>query len=101
MRRLTALAGAAAVALVLAACGGTEPGASGGTEPGPAPAAQTPASSAEPSADQVAFRDKLLGQLEDGTYGACECTSAERARDRVESGKAKAPDPDELVSNLP
>jgi hypothetical protein len=98
VRRLLVLG---ALALGLAACGGSDPGASGGSAPTPAPASGTPALATEPSAAQAAFREELLQQLENGTYGACGCTSADRARDRVESGKAKAPDPERLVSNLP
>jgi hypothetical protein len=55
----------------------------------------------EPTAAQLEQREELLAQIENGTYADCGCTAATRARDRVESGKAKAPDPDRLVSNLP
>jgi hypothetical protein len=77
MRRL-------AVSLVLAAalaagCGGAE-------EDAPDPAAGTTG----PTDAQLAFRDRLLTEIKQGKY-KCHCTSALRARERIEKGLANAP----------
>ncbi len=107
MRRLALLA---LLGLAVAACGGTDPGASSDPAPAPAPPApattpappaQTPELVNEPTDAQLEQREELLAQIEAGTYADCGCTAAIRARDRIESGKAEAPDRDRLVSNLP
>ena len=77
MRRLT-------VSLVLAAalaagCGGAEGDA-------PVPAAATTG----PTEAQLAFRERLLTEIEQGKY-KCHCTSALRARERIEKGLAHEP----------
>jgi hypothetical protein len=76
MRRL-------AVSLVLAAalaagCGGAE-------EDAPDPAAGTTG----PTEAQRAFRQRLLTEIKQGKY-KCHCTSALRARERIEKGLVKA-----------
>jgi hypothetical protein len=77
MRRLT-------VSLVLAAalaagCGGAE-------EDVPVPAA----AKTGPTEAQLAFRERLLTEIEQGKY-KCHCTSALRARERIEKGLANEP----------
>jgi len=83
VRRLVALGLAA---LAVAACGGAD-----AAEPG------QPATASQPTAAQLEFREQLLEQLANGTYGDCDCTGAERAADRVASGKVEAPPDDEGV----
>jgi ABC-type glycerol-3-phosphate transport system substrate-binding protein len=77
MRRL-------AVSLVLAAalaaaCGGAEDDA-------PDPAAGTTG----PTEAQLTFRQRLLTEIKQGKY-KCHCTSAIRARERIEKGLAEEP----------
>jgi hypothetical protein len=88
--------------LAAAGCGG---GGSTGDQSAPPtpPPATTPAEQAigsDPTPEQIAARKQLLAEIAAGTY-KCDCTAAARARDRVQSGKAKPLDPDELVSALP
>jgi ABC-type glycerol-3-phosphate transport system substrate-binding protein len=89
MKRPAALA-LVALAVGAAACGGSPPA---GEQAQPAPAAKTTAAKVahhEPTPEQLAARKELLRQIAAGTY-TCSCTSAERARDRVARGLAKAP----------
>jgi hypothetical protein len=89
------------VGLAAAGCGG---GASEDrSAPPPAPPATAPAEQAigsDPTPEQIAARKQLLAEIAAGTY-KCDCTAAARARDRIQSGKVKPPDSDELVSALP
>jgi hypothetical protein len=100
VRRLAAFAVLLAAAAA-GACGGTDAAgpAPGTQQASPAPPAAAAAPS-EPTPEQLAARRKLLADIEAGTV-KCWCTSAERARDRIERGLAEAPDDDELVSALP
>jgi hypothetical protein len=43
-----------------------------------------------PSEAQLAFREKVLKEIKKGKY-KCYCTSAQRARERIEKGLAKEP----------
>ena len=72
MRRLAAIALAA---LAAAACGGA-----GADDRG-----------APPPAAQLEFREQLLEQLANGTYGDCDCTGDERAADRQAAAEPAAP----------
>jgi hypothetical protein len=77
MRRLAAsLLAAAALA---AGCGGAEHDA-------PAPARATTG----PTEAQLAYRERLLDAIERGKY-RCHCTSALRARERIEKGLVDPP----------
>ena len=77
MRRLAvSLLVAAALA---AGCGGAE-------ENAPVPARAT----AGPTEAQLAFREKILDEIERGTY-KCHCTGALRARERIEKGLVDPP----------
>jgi hypothetical protein len=69
----------AAAALTAAGCGSAE-------EETPAPAA----AKAAPTEAQLAFRERILEEIERGEY-KCHCTSAMRARERIEKGLAQAP----------
>jgi len=86
------------VGLAAAGCGG------GSTRDQSAPPTTPPAAEqaigSDPTPEQIAARKQLLAEIAAGTY-KCDCTAAARARDRVQSGKAKPLDPDELVSALP
>ena len=93
MRRL---AGIVLCALLLSACGGTTDGG-----PRSQPAVVVEPTSNVPTAAQLDYRKQLLAEVENGTYGACGCTAALRAKERIASGKVKAPPPDRLVANLP
>jgi ABC-type phosphate transport system substrate-binding protein len=101
MRRL-ALLGVLG-ALVAGGCGGS-PGTRGqpGSQPQPVPAAGGSQQIAvrEPTPEQLAVREELLREIAAGTY-KCWCNAAARAQERVESGKAKKPPRDQLVSALP
>lgn len=99
MRRLALLS--LVVGLAAAGCGGAAPGDQSAppTNPPAAPAAEQEIGSA-PTPEQLAARKQLLAEIAAGTY-KCDCTAAARARDRIQSGKVKPPDPDELVSALP
>jgi hypothetical protein len=77
MRRL--LVSLLASAALAAGCGGAE-------EETPAPAG----SKTGPTDAQLAFRERLLEEIERGEY-KCHCTSALRARERIEKGLAQAP----------
>ena len=77
MRRL-ALSLVLAAALV-AGCGGAD-------EDAPAPARAT----SGPTDAQLAFREKILDEIERGTY-KCHCTGALRARERIEKGLVDPP----------
>jgi ABC-type glycerol-3-phosphate transport system substrate-binding protein len=99
MRRLALLS--LVVGLAAAGCGGGSAGdqsAPPTTPPATAPADQ--AIGSDPTPEQIAARKQLLAEIAAGTY-KCDCTAAARAHDRIQSGKAKPPDPDELVSALP
>ena len=77
MRRL-------AVSLVVAAalaagCGGAE-------EDAPVPARAT----AGPTEAQLAFRERILEEIERGEY-TCSCTADRRARERIEKGLVDPP----------
>jgi hypothetical protein len=96
VRRLAVLL-AVLAAPALPACGGSDPGPAGGA----APDTPAPVVAGGASAKQEEFRQRLLAQIESGTYPECDCTAAVRAKDRVQTGQAKAPDPDRLVSSLP
>jgi hypothetical protein len=76
------------VALAVAGCGGAPVVEQ---QPAPAPAEQpaAPAVASEPTEEELAFREQLLEQLEDGSYVPCTCTSDVRAKERVASGQAK------------
>jgi hypothetical protein len=77
MRRLVV---SLVLAIALAAgCGGAE-------EEAPVPAA----AKTGPTEAQLAFRERLLEEIKRGEY-KCHCTSAMRARERIEKGLAKAP----------
>jgi hypothetical protein len=77
MRRLAvSLVVAAALA---AACGGAD-------EDAPRPARATTG----PTEAQLAFRQRLLTEIKQGKY-RCHCTSALRARERIEKGLANEP----------
>ena len=77
MRRLTVtLVVAAALA---AACGG-------GQEDAPVPA---PADTG-PTEAELVFRQRILEEIRDGKY-KCHCTSAQRARERIEKGLVDEP----------
>jgi outer membrane murein-binding lipoprotein Lpp len=94
MRRAAALAVLAG--LMLAGCGGGE-----AVEQRPVPAPTVaPAAPSEPSAEALAVRKRLLAEIAAGTY-TCGCSAAARAKDRIASGKVKAPPADQLVSALP
>jgi hypothetical protein len=77
MRRLT-VSLLVAVAFT-AACGGAE-------EDAPAPARSTTG----PTEAQLVFRARILEEIESGEY-RCHCTSALRARERIEKGLVKPP----------
>ena len=100
MRRLAAILACASIA---AACGGEDPGSSPVPDPAPQPAkvvgASAPANA--PSPEQLAYREQLVQDIQDGTYVPCTCTAAIRAQDRIDSGKVEAPPRDQLVSSLP
>ncbi len=102
MRRLAAIC-ACACASVAAACGGTDPGSSRVPDPAPQTTkivgASAPANA--PSPDQLAYREQLVQDIQDGTYVPCTCTAAIRAQDRIDTGKVEAPPRDQLVSSLP
>ena len=77
MRRLVV---SLVLAVALAAgCGGAE-------EEAPVRAA----AKTGPTEAQLAFRERLLEEIKRGEY-KCHCTSAMRARERIEKGLAKAP----------
>lgn len=76
MRRLAVSLLAAAA---LAGCGGAK-------EDAPDPAA----AKTGPTDAQLVFRERLLDEIEQGTY-TCYCTSAMRARERIEKGLAQKP----------
>jgi hypothetical protein len=100
VRRLAAILACASIA---AACGGADPGSSPVADP-PAQsgdAAETSAPVNTPTPEQLAFREQLRKQIANGTYVDCTCTAALRARERIASGKVKAPPRDQLVSSLP
>jgi hypothetical protein len=78
------LAALGLLALAFAACGGND-----AAEPNTP--AQTPVLGGRPTAVQLEFREQLLEQLRNGTYGDCDCNGDERARERIESGKVKPP----------
>jgi hypothetical protein len=77
MRGLLVSLGAAAV--LAAGCGGAEGDA-------PAPAGATTG----PTQAQLAFRERILDEIERGTY-TCHCTGALRARERIEKGLVNEP----------
>jgi hypothetical protein len=77
MRRL-AVSVVLAAALA-AACGGAD-------EDAPRPARATTG----PTEAQLAFRQRLLTEIKQGRY-KCHCTSALRARERIEKGLAHPP----------
>jgi hypothetical protein len=54
----------------------------------------------EPTPEQLAVRRELLAQIAAGTYH-CNCTSAERARDRVARGLVKTATAPEPVAAAP
>ncbi len=99
MRRLALLT--LVVGLAAAGCGGAA--SEDRSAPPPAPPAAPDAEQtigSDPTPEQIAARKQLLAEIAAGTY-KCDCTAAARARDRIQSGKAKPSDPDELVSALP
>jgi hypothetical protein len=99
VRRLALLSLVAGLAA--AGCGGAA--SEDRSAPPPAPPAAPAVDQAigsEPTAEQIAARKQLLAEIAAGTY-KCDCTAAARARDRIQSGKVKPPDPDQLVSALP
>jgi hypothetical protein len=77
MRRLAV--GLVVAAALAAGCGGGEEGDS-------VPADATTG----PTEAQLAAREKLVAQIEAGTY-RCYCTAALRARERIGKGLANAP----------
>ena len=79
MRRL---AGIALAALAAGAWGGA-----GADDRGAPP----PSTGSEPTAAQLEFREQLLEQLANGTYGDCDCTGDERAADRQAAAEPAAP----------
>jgi ABC-type glycerol-3-phosphate transport system substrate-binding protein len=91
MRRLAvALVVAAALA---AACGGVEedaPAPAPAPAAEPAPATSAPPATAGPTEAELVFREKILEEIKSGKY-KCHCTSAERARERIEKGLAEEP----------
>jgi hypothetical protein len=90
MRRLAvALAVTAALA---AACGGVEDAPAPAPAPAaePAPATSAPPATAGPTEAELVFREKILEEIKSGKY-KCHCTSAERARERIEKGLAEEP----------
>jgi ABC-type phosphate transport system substrate-binding protein len=101
MKRL-ALIGVLA-ALVAAGCGGSgSTQGQAGSQPPPVSTASEPQPIAvrEPTPEQLAARRELLREIAAGTY-KCWCNAAARAQERVESGKARKPPADRLVSALP
>jgi hypothetical protein len=84
---------------ILAGCGGAEETQAPAKDTA-APAAASAATGGGPTQAQIAFREELLAQIRAGDY-ECHCTSALRAKERVASGKAKAPPADQLLSNQP
>jgi len=89
--RLAAAASALLAAGALAGCGGSDGSA-------PAPSQETPAAVvAGPTQAGLRYREELREQLENGTYGDCDCNGAERAKERVADGRAKPPPPDGVV----
>ena len=100
MRRLAALAVLAA--LGAAACGGSDPEVRPAAPPvqaGGAAQAAVP-EPAGPTPAQLAERERILREIAAGEL-ECYCTAAERARDRISSGKVRKPRADEYVSALP
>jgi hypothetical protein len=88
MRRLAALL-ACTAALAASACGGSSPSGDGArSQPAVTAATEETAVAGEPTPEQLAARRELLRQIAEGTYH-CNCTSAERARDRVARGLVK------------
>jgi ABC-type phosphate transport system substrate-binding protein len=102
--RLLALLGVLG-ALVAAGCGG----AGNASEPQSQPESQAQQAAAdgasqvgahEPTPEQLAVRRELLREIAAGKY-KCWCTAALRAKERIASGKVKAPPRDQMVSALP
>jgi len=73
------MASLAVVAALAAACGGAD-------EDAPVPAVPT----AGPTDAQLAFRERILEEIERGEY-TCSCTAALRARERIEKGLVDEP----------
>jgi hypothetical protein len=84
VRRIAALATAAAL---VAGCGGGAPAeradSSPASPPAPPAVATTSVDPAEPTSEELEFREQLLVQLESGRYGDCGCTAEARAKERL------------------
>jgi hypothetical protein len=83
MRRL--LVSLVVAAALAAGCGGAE-------EETPVPAA----AKTGPTEAQLALRERILGEIRRGEY-KCHCTSAMRARERIEKGLVRDPSQDVMT----